>query len=70
MTTRLFLVQGAIPHPSIKAVEPMEVLDYNQQTHRLHARRKDGSDFIDPNFWPVIAKRVGITITTDIPPGF
>lgn len=69
MTTRLFLVQGE-PPPGIKRIEPMEVLDFNPQTHRLHARRVDGTDFIDPNFWPMIAKRVGLTITTNIPPGF
>lgn len=69
MTTRLFLVQGVQP-PGIKAIEPMEVLDFNPSTHRLHARRADGSDFIDPNFWPMIAKRVGLTITQDIPPQF
>jgi len=69
--TRLFLVMGASHHPEFKDnIKPMEVMDYNPNTHRLVCRRVDGTEFVDPNFWPMIAKRCGFDITQDVPQEF
>lgn len=70
MTTRVFLVQAHPLAPGIKAVQAMEVVEYDAATHRLVCRRMDGTQFVDPNFWPAIAKRVGFSLTTEVPQGF
>lgn len=58
---RLFLTHKRRPELNL------EVLSFDKDTHVLVGRRPDGSIFTDPNFWPVIVKRCGYSLTHERP---
>lgn len=57
--SRTFLIHPKMP--------PVEVVAFDKDTHWLVARRPDGGEFIDPNFWIYMAKRCGYSLTAEVP---
>lgn len=61
---RLFLHHEAKPHLDC------EVLAFDRHLHVARLQRPNGEIYVDHDFHPYILKRVGYTLTQDIPEKF
>ena len=66
--SRTFMVCPARP-PHIQR-RAFEVIAYDKAAHTITLRWPDGHDMVDNNFHIDIAKRVGYSLTAEVPPEF
>jgi hypothetical protein len=66
--SRLFMVCPA--RPPLVQRRAFEVIQYDRADNTIHLRQPDGRVMVDTNFHIDIAKRVGYSLTAEVPPEF